>query len=153
LQISRCFGFSFVGALRGGAKETAVSACACISETQVYPMSGSVPAHHWHVCALVSVCLCERERQGERVLGGDKWTIIIIQNRAKKELKKQKEFVALGVHSVALRHTLVYVWETLLNWSQRPVWDRFRMSIMIVWVLRLVEFQCRDFPRLLQEKY
>ena len=28
-QISRCFGFSFVGALRGGAGESAVSAYAC----------------------------------------------------------------------------------------------------------------------------
>ena len=27
----------------------------CISDTQVYPISGGVPAHHWHVCALVSV--------------------------------------------------------------------------------------------------
>ena len=58
-QISRCFGFSFVGALGGGAGESAVSACACISDTWVYPISGRVPSHHWHLCPLVSVCVCE----------------------------------------------------------------------------------------------
>ena len=53
------------GGERDGAGESAVSVC--ISDARVYPVSGSVPAHHWHACALVSVCVCERERQGERV--------------------------------------------------------------------------------------
>ena len=36
----------------------------------------------------------------------------------REEKKKHNQFVALGVDSVALRHTLVYVWETLVNISQ-----------------------------------
>ena len=48
--------------------------CVCLYDTQVYPISGSVPAHHWHLCTLLSVSVCEREWRGERVLRGDEWT-------------------------------------------------------------------------------
>ena len=41
-------------------------------------------------------------------------TIYRFQNRViKKEKKRQNQFVALDVDSVAPRHTMVYVWERL----------------------------------------
>ena len=40
-------------------------------------------------------------------------TIFMFPNRVEKTKKKRNQFVVLDVDSVALRHTLVYVWETL----------------------------------------
>ena len=41
-------------------------------------------------------------------------TIFMFPNRVeKKQKQKRNQFVALDVDSVALRHTMVYVWETL----------------------------------------
>ena len=49
--------------------------------------------------------------------------IYIFKNR-KKYINKRNQFVALGVESVALRPTLVYVWETLI-WGSHHGFPRF----------------------------
>ena len=95
---SRCFGFSFDRRVE--------------EERATQPFK-SVPAHHWHECSLVSVCACscayacvnenvrEKECYEEMNVRND---IYILKKNKKK---------ALSVDSVALRNTLVYVWETL----------------------------------------
>ena len=65
-QISRCFGFSFVGALRGGGGESTVSARACISDTRVDPISGSVYPRTIGMYARLSLCACVNENDGEK---------------------------------------------------------------------------------------
>jgi hypothetical protein len=54
--ISCCFGLSFVGTLRGGASESAVSACACISDTRVDQISGSVYPRTFGMYARLYLC-------------------------------------------------------------------------------------------------
>ena len=44
-------------------------------------------------------------------------TIFMFPNCVEKNPKKLNQFVALDVDSVALRHTLVYAWETLVYQS------------------------------------
>ena len=62
----------------------------CISDTQVYPISGGVPAHHWHVCALVSVHVWMRMTGRKSAMRRwMNWTIFRFQNCVKKTTKKQ----------------------------------------------------------------
>ena len=66
--------------------------------------------------ACLSLCGCANENDREKECYGEmneRNNIYISKSCIKKMKKKLNQFVALGVVSVALRHTLVYVWKTL----------------------------------------
>ena len=76
----------------------------------------SVPALHWHECALVSVCACSCVYACVNENIGEKECYEEMNERNDLKIAKKKkryQFVTLGVDSVALHHMLVYVWETL----------------------------------------
>ena len=107
-------GFLLMGALRGGAGKSAVYKC---TRSLLAWMRARL-----FVC--VFVCLCEQECQGERAMRRWMNGIIYIFKNRKKYINKRNQFVALGVESVALRPTLVYVWETLI-WGSHHGFPRF----------------------------
>ena len=66
--------------------------------------------------ARLSLCACVNENDREEEFYAEmneRNDIYISKSRKKEKKRKQDQFVALGVHSAALRHTLVYRWETL----------------------------------------
>ena len=142
--MSRWFGFAFVGALRGGAGESAVSACACISDTRVYPISGSVPAHHWHVCALVSVCVCVcvNENDGEKHCYAEmnERNDMYISKSRKKATKKQSNCGAQCSFCGAVPHSGPCMGNTAISlvFNNEPAMS-FSRGGMIV---HIVELDC-----------
>ena len=121
-----------------------------LHDTQVYPISGSVPAHHWHVCALVSVCVCEREWQGERLLCRDVRTEQYLCFKIAKTFLKKKAESICGARCWfcgAASHIVLCMGDSarsrMLLWMKKPACkNEFKSECRLQ--ARLTIYKCKN---------